>query len=108
MSERRKRHLAYASCKCSHVNWRVRAIEHFKRKHMTIDYELKIGYDIISVSEREVLKDVDGAEEVEIRVEGRNELIQATLTQAALDHGETPNKNDNREKPILLDIEREN
>ena len=40
-------------------------------------------------------------------MEGRNELIQATPPQAALDRWETPNKNDDREKTILLDREEE-
>ena len=40
-------------------------------------------------------------------MEGRNEHIQATPTQAALDQGQTPNKNDDREKTILLDREEE-
>ena len=86
--------------KCSHINRRVRAIEHFKRKHATTEYEVKIGYDIIPVSEREELADVDGAEEVEVRVEGRNEFIQATPPQAALNQGEIPNKNDDREEEL--------
>ena len=107
MSEKRNRHLAYSCRKCAHVNRRVRAIEHFKRKHATTEYEVKIGYDIIPVSEREELAEVDGAEEVEVRVEGRKEFVQATPPQAALNQGEMPNKNDDREETILLDREEE-
>ena len=107
MSEKRNRHLAHYCHRCSHVNRSVRAIEHFKRKQATTEYEVKIGYDILPVSKRQVLTDADGAEEVELRVEGRNELIQATPPQAALDQWETPNKNDDREKTILLDREEE-